>query len=511
MKRRNIINTVTFLATLSAAVPIAAGQDSQNPTTGGQRQQKQERFTDDGIEQAVRARLRRLDAVGASNVQIEANKGTVTITGTVNSLMESDRVLEAVSGVRGVQNVISSFMVEPEKRPDNQIHQDVRDALAFDAVTSDADLKVEVNNGVVTLSGKAQIWSERQLATWLASDVGGVREVRNNITVAVAPRSDADIQQSIERRFTSDPLVSDNIQVKVDGSRVNLSGEVRSLLEKKWAIADARTLGVSGVDASGLRVNPNSQASTTRDAGSRTDEEIAAAIQNAFVYDPRVYSFNSKVEVKDRVVTLSGEVSTLKAKQAAVQLAQNTAGVKEVENNLSVRPPALPDAQIVQELRSAFHRSLLVDANQIVVKVEKGRATLTGRVDSNFETWAAEDIAARTRGITKIENNLGVDRTPVVASTEYYYPWHSSYMPWTYSSAEEPKTDAELLSDVRSQLLWSPFTDAEDITVSVKDGVVTLTGQVEDRREKGAAADNAYQAGAKRVENRLSVLAPTGR
>jgi osmotically-inducible protein OsmY len=93
----------------------------------------------------------------------------------------------------------------------------------------------------------------------------------------------------------------------------------------------------------------------------------------------------------------------------------------------------------------------------------------------------------------------------------YYYPWHSSHYPWTYSATDEAKTDWELRDDVREQLAWSPFTDAEDISISVNDGVVTLTGQVDSRMEKGAAEDNAYQAGATRVRNQLVVLEPAAR
>lgn len=513
MKRSTHLIVAASAAALFIGGSFAAGQNSKS-TPATTNQQQQESLTGENIEKAVQQKLKRLDGVDTSKLEIEASDRTVTVTGTVNSLLESDRIMEAISAVRGVNNVMTHFTVEPEKRADREIQQDVRDALVFDPVTSDAKTTVAVNNGVVTLTGEAKTWPEKQLAAWLASDVRGVREVRNNLTVATSDRPDDQIKQAIERRFMTDPLVSDNISVKVANGRVSLSGEVRSALEKRWAITDARTLGVRDVDASALRVNPDAPSADSRQARRPDDNEIKNAITSAFLYDPRVFSFNPNVEVKGGVVTLSGSVSNLKAKQAAVQLAENTAGVNEVKDNLEVRPAPRSDDQIAHDLRRAYNRSALVDANQINVRVENGRAVLSGVVDSNFEKWGAADIAARTRGVTEVDNKLVTDDVPQVAVAPggyYYYPWHSSYSAWTYSPADEPKSDAALLSDVRSHLFWSPFTDAEDITVAVDNGVVTLSGEVDNRLEKGAAEDNAYQAGARRVENRLFVIEPTGR
>jgi len=49
------------------------------------------------------------------------------------------------------------------------------------------------------------------------------------------------------------------------------------------------------------------------------------------------------------------------------------------------------------------------------------------------------------------------------------------------------KSDAALQRDVMNELLWEPSVDAENIGVSAKDGVVTLTGTVESFAQKWAA------------------------
>lgn len=501
----------TILFALLLAPAVGAAAVSQPPREASGTGSQELRITDEGIRQAVTEKLGKLDGLDASNLTVAVSGRTVTVQGKLDHLPAGDRVLEAIQAVRGVDNVITSFAVEPQKRSDEAIRQDVRDSLAFDPVTSLATLEVSVENGRVTLDGTVRTWSEKQLAAWLAGDVRGVREIRNRIAVPSSDRTDEELARSIRRRWATDPMVSDDLTVDVRDGKAVLRGEVRSALERRWAVADARALGVSEVDTSGLRVNPDRGGSAR---AAMTDDEIREAIASGYLHDPRVFSFNPRIEVEQGRVTLSGSVSNLKAKQAAVQLARSTAGVTEVRDHLSVRTDARPADQVAAELRRAFQRSQLVDAPGLTVQVQEGRATLRGTVDSAFEKWAAGDIAARGRGISAVDNQLKVEPAPaepVAATDSYYYPWHSSPAPWTHTREPRSKSDAELLEDVRSQLFWSPFANAENILVSVKDGTVTLRGEVGSWMARGAAADNAYQAGARRVDNRLSVLQPTGR
>lgn len=66
-------------------------------------------------------------------------------------------------------------------------------------------------------------------------------------------------------------------------------------------------------------------------------------------------------------------------------------------------------------------------------------------------------------------------------------------------------SDRELAEAVRDEIFWSPFVDNDPIQVQARQGVVTLQGTVEDESEMKAAVENAYEAGARRVNNRLRV------
>jgi osmotically-inducible protein OsmY len=272
--------------------------------------------------------------------------------------------------------------------------------------------------------------------------------------------------------------------VKVKNGKVALSGTVGSAAERSQARIDAWVSGVTSVDTSGLEVRWWARDDMMRKAppDSRSDEAIKKAVEDAFLYDPRVFSFNPNVEADNGVVTLTGEVEDLAAKRAAEDDARNTVGVWSVENYLRVRPAHRPsDADLVKKVRDAFARDPYVERHEITVSVLNGKAYLYGKVDSRFEKRHAEDVAARVAGVVAVSNAIRVDGA------------------WSW------RDDWEIRQDIASELSWSPFVDRDQVTVSVDDGVATLTGTVDNWHERSTAESNAWEGGAKDVRNRLRV------
>jgi osmotically-inducible protein OsmY len=71
---------------------------------------------------------------------------------------------------------------------------------------------------------------------------------------------------------------------------------------------------------------------------------------------------------------------------------------------------------------------------------------------------------------------------------------------WIYASEAIMKSDSEIERDVKDELSWNPDLDATDIAVSVKKGVVTLTGFAKSYTDKYEA-----EAAAKRVSGVVAV------
>jgi hypothetical protein len=72
----------------------------------------------------------------------------------------------------------------------------------------------------------------------------------------------------------------------------------------------------------------------------RTDTDVTASIKAKLAQDDLVKAHDINVTTRDQVVTLSGDVESLVAKQRAVQLARDTRGVDRVVDNLRVQTAA---------------------------------------------------------------------------------------------------------------------------------------------------------------------------
>lgn len=67
------------------------------------------------------------------------------------------------------------------------------------------------------------------------------------------------------------------------------------------------------------------------------------------------------------------------------------------------------------------------------------------------------------------------------------------------------QSDRAIRDDIRDELRWSPVVDADRVTVTVFNGVATLTGVVDTLNEAQAAVENAIQGGARHVINNLKI------
>jgi osmotically-inducible protein OsmY len=74
------------------------------------------------------------------------------------------------------------------------------------------------------------------------------------------------------------------------------------------------------------------------------------------------------------------------------------------------------------------------------------------------------------------------------------------------TTATATRSDAEVQAEVLAELKWEPRVQAPEIGVSVKDGVVTLTGWVDSYTKRWAAEEAAHRVrGVKAVANEIEV------
>lgn len=419
-------------------------------------------------------------------VDISVNDGIVTFEGTVNNLLAKERATQLAETVRGVRSVVNQLRVIPSQSDsDNAIQERVIEELSSLPHLNPAAWHVSVADGVVLLDGPVNSWHEKFLAGETVKRVQGVRGLDNQLfNKDPERRPDDDIEQEIVKRLQYDVWVpAEALDVTVKEGKVTLTGTVGSAYAKKQAFQYAWSEGVQDVNIDGIKVDPDFKPALKRDSPKQASpESLREAVSNAISYDPRVQDL-PQVDVRGGVVTLSGQVDNLLEKRAAEEDAENAAGVWYVRNYLKVRPPeSLSDVEIQRRIQDALKRHPYLTRWNINVRVFDGGAVyLAGRVGTFFEKQEAEEISARANGVTNVLNRLRVD-TPRLK-----------------------KDDAEIHEDVKSQLWWSPFVDSDSISVSVDDGQVTLQGNVESWQELRLAIKNAYEGGARKVVNKLTV------
>lgn len=468
-----------------------------------------EPISDKEISNAIYNELMFNATTPAHLIDVETTNGIVTLTGSVDNILAEDRAVKIARTVKGVRAVVDNIKVNAPYKADFALERAITDALYKDPATDSYEVMIKAKNGKITLTGEVDSWQEKKLTEFVAKGIKGVKKVNNQITVNYTEeRGDFEIKEDVESTLKSDIRVDDAlINVKVKNSKVTLSGTVGSANEKALAITDAWTMGVDEVDSKNLTVE-----SWARDEKFRKnkyvpkkDIEIKEAVKDALMLDPRVYSFNPEVSVKNGQVTLTGKVDNLKAKRAAKQDAKNVVGVISVKNFLRVRPAFIPeDSELESEIKSAFMQNPIVEKWDLTVKANNGVIYLNGYVDSHFERNQAEEIASKTKGVIEVKNNLSV----YDANDEYfynYYGWNTYYPPYQVDITNDYVTDTEITDNIKSQLWWSPYVNQDDVDVVVIDGVATLEGKVDTEREKLFAEINALEGGADEVTNNIEV------
>lgn len=411
--KKNYSNSLLFKSLfilVIAIFTITGCQESTNDTV--------EVTSDADITEAVNAQFATSEAVPAENIEVNTSEGVVTLTGSTTNLLAKRKATTLAQNVHGVLSVVNNVKVSGV-RPDGAIETDVTQALSTDPATEALEISVDVQNGLVRLTGAVDSWQEKQLAAAITAGVKGVKEINNTILVQPdSNRSDEDIKQEVEETLMMNSEVRGNqISVTVDSNRVTLSGSVGSAYEKQLAMDFSHVVGVDSVVADELEVQPEIQSDMLESdqLDVLTDDQIVNAIKRAFTYDPRVPEDMVDVTIEDDIAILTGTVNNLNSKLAAESDARHTAGVRDVENNIEVQKKvvvtpevAVSDDAIQNRVNLAVQRDPYLESTNLTIAVDDGIVVLEGTVNSEFKKNQAEEVARDVKGVLAINNNIEV-------------------------------------------------------------------------------------------------------
>lgn len=214
----------------------------------------------------------------------------------------------------------------------------------------------------------------------------------------------------------------------------------------------------------------------------KTNIQLQRDVLEELQYDPTVDAAEIGVIAKDGIVTLKGTVRNYAEKWSASRAAERVSGVKGVADEIEVRLPDVllrTDEDIARAVVNALEWDVMVPAERVKVKVEKGYVTLEGTVDYKYQEIASVDAIRNLAGVKGITNLIKVKAVA---------------------------TPSGVKTKIESAFRRAAELDAQRIKVDISDSKVILHGTVHSWAERSEAERAAWSApGVSQVQDELTV------
>lgn len=185
--------------------------------------------------------------------------------------------------------------------------------------------------------------------------------------------------------------------------------------------------------------------------------EVTKNILEQLEWNDSVNAENIQVEISGKTVKLSGTVPSYIAKITAARDALQVAPGFDIDNQINVKfqsAKKVPtDNEIINNIQNFLKWNSDINPVHIRVDVQKGWVTLSGSVSAAWQKMQAEKIASSSSGVADVVNKIKV--------TPYSIP-----------------ADNFIENNIKRAFERSALVDEDRVTVSVKNGMVTITGVV---------------------------------
>ena len=216
----------------------------------------------------------------------------------------------------------------------------------------------------------------------------------------------------------------------------------------------------------------------------KADRELQHDVAAELDWDPSIDASRIGVEVHEGVVTLAGLVDSYAQKCRAQTAAWRVDGVKGVIADLDVELPGADrrsDDGIARAARNMLAWNSSIPPRRVRVVVERGWVVLSGTVEWEYQSRAAESAMRDLVGIKGLVNLIEI----------------------------KPETEpGDVARQIEAALRRRFFHHARDISVAVNGGTVTLCGRLDSSSERNAARLAAWRApGVRSVVDQTTIAA----
>ena len=208
-----------------------------------------------------------------------------------------------------------------------EVQKDVYEELRWDSRVTEEDIGVSASNGIVTLTGTIPSYAEKWAAEEATRKIPGVAAVINQIDVHIPglrQRDDFEIAAAATEALQWNVWIPPQaVKIILSKGWITLTGEVPSEHAKQCAEDEVKLLsGVKGV-TNDIQVRPPKEV-----------KDIQLEIKKAL--KRRAEAQQIDIVVQNGEVFLSGKVHSWAERQEAEWAALQTAGVRSVQNNVTV-------------------------------------------------------------------------------------------------------------------------------------------------------------------------------
>jgi osmotically-inducible protein OsmY len=167
-------------------------------------------------------------------------------------------------------------------------------------------------------------------------------------------------------------------------------------------------------------VSVDNQIKVEPPAPEHSDDMIAFKVRTRLLMKANVSAANTKVDVKDGVVTLSGTADNVAQKELTEVYAREIEGVKRVNNNLAVAKAIVPertmgdaldDASITAQVKYALLTHQSTSALNTKIATKDGAVVIGGEAANDAERDLVTKLVQSVRGVKSVQNDMTLKRS----------------------------------------------------------------------------------------------------
>lgn len=230
-------------------------------------------------------------------------------------------------------------------------------------------------------------------------------------SVAVFASSDTDrkIENAAKASYNYRTILEDKVSVKADDGVVTLTGMVADKDSKN--LAEDTVSNLPGV------VRVNNKITLDPALKEHSDAGIAWKIRYQLLMHANVSFADTKVNVQDGTVMLTGTASSMAEKELVGAYAKDVAGVKSVKNEIVILPSSsdaktvaesIDDASITSQVKYALLTHKSTSALKTKVTTTDGVVVIKGEAANDAEKSLVGKLATGVRGVKSVTNDMTV-------------------------------------------------------------------------------------------------------